>query len=331
MPPPRNHPPADGSSPAQQVQSSSHATCLAELRTALLKAEVSWESLIKTTELRCLEAAEGQRAAESEVESLKEALKAKDDVIEQLEEKLRAKRREILDLEKDMQRRREVARSQRKELAQLRHELALKDPLQALEIAVKDFPEPLAAAVEVAAEETGSSAPPHPEEAKQEEGERHRQETEEKPDWKEDREEEEEPKEDETKEHKQEQQVRRVALERSGSWSRRRGSSPMRRGRSPSASSASIRRRRGRRSDSRSRSRRGNKVWRGISGGGVGKGEAPPLCIRFLQGKCDRSGCSDRHLGGDDKRAAYETLRNKICRYGSECRRADCIFRHPAR
>eukprot|EP00927_Polykrikos_kofoidii_P020331 TRINITY_DN19625_c0_g1_i1.p1 TRINITY_DN19625_c0_g1~~TRINITY_DN19625_c0_g1_i1.p1 ORF type:complete len:660 (-),score=126.72 TRINITY_DN19625_c0_g1_i1:96-2075(-) len=114
------------------------------------------------------------------------------------------------------------------------------------------------------------------------------------------------------------------------------------------------------RSDSRSASRRGSHTasWHrqgnhsrgghyerrgsdhksgkgGDKGKGSTKGKADrdvPLCISYVMGNCQWSAnCRDRHPDPENCRAAKETLLSKPCRFGSQCKRRDCIFKHPAR
>jgi len=82
-------------------------------------------------------------------------------------------------------------------------------------------------------------------------------------------------------------------------------------------------------SSSRSRSRR---PWHSSSRGskGKGKGKEAALCIPFVFGKCvwgDR--CRERHPDAEDARLAKESLQSKVCRFGVDCKRKDCVFRHP--
>jgi len=82
-------------------------------------------------------------------------------------------------------------------------------------------------------------------------------------------------------------------------------------------------------SSSRSRSRR---PWHSSSRGSKGKskGKEAPLCIPFVFGKCvwgDR--CRERHPDAEDARLAKESLQSKSCRFGVDCKRKDCVFRHP--
>lgn len=86
----------------------------------------------------------------------------------------------------------------------------------------------------------------------------------------------------------------------------------------------------------RSRSRR---PWRTsyVPGGASSKGQIKGgkydtggLCIPFVIGNCHWGDkCHDRHPDPEDCRVAKESLQSKLCRFGTECRRRDCIFRHP--
>jgi len=86
----------------------------------------------------------------------------------------------------------------------------------------------------------------------------------------------------------------------------------------------------------RSRSRR---PWRTsyVPGGSASKGQnkgskydTGGLCIPFVIGNCHWGDkCRDRHPDLEDAKSAKESLQSKLCRFGTECRRRDCIFRHP--
>eukprot|EP00929_Paragymnodinium_shiwhaense_P009709 TRINITY_DN113986_c0_g1_i1.p1 TRINITY_DN113986_c0_g1~~TRINITY_DN113986_c0_g1_i1.p1 ORF type:complete len:326 (+),score=72.23 TRINITY_DN113986_c0_g1_i1:133-1110(+) len=99
-------------------------------------------------------------------------------------------------------------------------------------------------------------------------------------------------------------------------------------------------------SDSRSRSnsrrgRGGDRGGKSRGKGGGGKdgardaardGRDVPLCIAFVMGNCHRGNqCRDRHPDEENCKSARETLLNKICRFGNDCKRRDCIFKHPGK
>jgi len=93
-------------------------------------------------------------------------------------------------------------------------------------------------------------------------------------------------------------------------------------------------------SSSRSRSqgsRRGNGgeeqgSWADRRGRADARGVADAaLCIPFVVGSCrDGADCRLRHPTEELRQEALETLRRKVCKFGDQCRRADCIFRHDA-
>jgi len=63
-----------------------------------------------------------------------------------------------------------------------------------------------------------------------------------------------------------------------------------------------------------------------------GKGFDSALCIPFILGTCTAgNGCTLRHPVEDDIREAREALKRKVCRFGADCHRTDCIFRHDGR
>lgn len=62
--------------------------------------------------------------------------------------------------------------------------------------------------------------------------------------------------------------------------------------------------------------------------------EAEPvaLCIPYVMGSCKNGDeCALRHPDEDNCRQALMSLKKKVCRYGAECKRQDCIFIHEGR
>mmetsp|Transcript_51523 Transcript_51523/g.115929 ORF Transcript_51523/g.115929 Transcript_51523/m.115929 type:complete len:315 (-) Transcript_51523:62-1006(-) len=79
-------------------------------------------------------------------------------------------------------------------------------------------------------------------------------------------------------------------------------------------------------SGTRSRSRSGSTAVRRSKGAGKG----PSLCIPFIMGKCPWGyRCRERHPDPEDCKQAKESLMSKACRFGADCKRKDCIFKHP--
>lgn len=64
----------------------------------------------------------------------------------------------------------------------------------------------------------------------------------------------------------------------------------------------------------------------------AGRSDQGPLCIPFVMGNClagDK--CRNRHPRDDDLPNAREALKRKVCKFGADCKRRDCIFVHPGR
>merc|ERR1712183_1015147 len=94
--------------------------------------------------------------------------------------------------------------------------------------------------------------------------------------------------------------------------------SPVRRRRSLS--------RRSSRPRSRSRGRGGKSGGKSRSGSTT----AGSLCFFYIIGKCKKgSECTDRHPEKQDCKAILERMQKTSCRYGVDCKREECIFKHP--
>jgi len=126
---------------------------------------------------------------------------------------------------------------------------------------------------------------------------------------------------------------RELSRERSCSADTRcRGSgSPARRGHQGSKAREERHRYGTSRSRSRNRSRSRGQVPRHTAAKGRGKGKGqPPLCIPFVAGRCIWGAqCRDRHPDPEGAQKARESLMSRTCRFGLECFRKDCIFKHP--
>eukprot|EP00930_Biecheleria_cincta_P005766 TRINITY_DN106721_c0_g1_i1.p1 TRINITY_DN106721_c0_g1~~TRINITY_DN106721_c0_g1_i1.p1 ORF type:complete len:239 (+),score=39.73 TRINITY_DN106721_c0_g1_i1:53-769(+) len=91
-------------------------------------------------------------------------------------------------------------------------------------------------------------------------------------------------------------------------------------------------RRRNRSRDSRESSREQSRARSGKGrSGGKGEGKAK-LCIPYIIGDCMQGNrCPDRHPDPENCREARNSLKQKPCKFGGECRRNDCIFIHEGR
>lgn len=69
-----------------------------------------------------------------------------------------------------------------------------------------------------------------------------------------------------------------------------------------------------------------------IEDGAMMEAEPVALCIPYVMGSC-RNGdeCALRHPDEDNCRQALTSLKKKVCRYGADCKRQDCIFIHEGR
>lgn len=80
---------------------------------------------------------------------------------------------------------------------------------------------------------------------------------------------------------------------------------------------------------SRYRSRSREPINR--SGRASGRSDhVPHLCFFYVIGKCRKGdSCPDRHPPEDDCKRILSGMQRTMCRYGNECRRRECIFKHP--
>jgi len=105
-----------------------------------------------------------------------------------------------------------------------------------------------------------------------------------------------------------------------GSGARQASSSRSSSGRSSSA---------GRRSDRRGGAEGDLGSWVDRRRNVDGKSADTALCIPFLVGRCKAGeDCPQRHPSDSAVREARATLQRKVCRFGAQCHRAGCIFRH---
>eukprot|EP00425_Heterocapsa_triquetra_P019293 CAMPEP_0195126264 /NCGR_PEP_ID=MMETSP0448-20130528/134589_1 /TAXON_ID=66468 /ORGANISM="Heterocapsa triquestra, Strain CCMP 448" /LENGTH=81 /DNA_ID=CAMNT_0040163943 /DNA_START=14 /DNA_END=259 /DNA_ORIENTATION=+ len=67
----------------------------------------------------------------------------------------------------------------------------------------------------------------------------------------------------------------------------------------------------------------------GSRGRGKGKGKGG-VCFLYIIDKCRKGdSCEDRHPDKYEVRTMRERMENTACRFGGDCTRRDCVFKHP--
>eukprot|EP00927_Polykrikos_kofoidii_P055127 TRINITY_DN4942_c1_g1_i1.p1 TRINITY_DN4942_c1_g1~~TRINITY_DN4942_c1_g1_i1.p1 ORF type:complete len:487 (+),score=86.64 TRINITY_DN4942_c1_g1_i1:70-1530(+) len=316
--------------------SSEAAACLADVRAALTKAESVAESLVSEEELQrqlgrmAEEAREAVKKARLEAAVSREMQESAENRVDRLEEKLDSKRVHIKKLEEEIFEMQNKMDNKKKEMKELEGAaLKLRDENRMLQArlqtslsgALKDYSsknkQPDKDSHLATREKTGSRP-----RSRSSQGSKSRALPSGLP----------------SKRH-------RSASGSSMSCSPRsspvRGPQPKGRSRSGSGASRSVSskrqaardrrdsRGRGRNGTRRSHSRRSKSRGRSRSRGKGADGQVP-LCIPYVQGTCRRGDkCRDRHPDRDDCRQILDGLQRKPCRYGEQCKRRDCIFKHP--
>eukprot|EP00927_Polykrikos_kofoidii_P062740 TRINITY_DN57540_c0_g1_i1.p1 TRINITY_DN57540_c0_g1~~TRINITY_DN57540_c0_g1_i1.p1 ORF type:complete len:351 (-),score=56.20 TRINITY_DN57540_c0_g1_i1:131-1183(-) len=65
-------------------------------------------------------------------------------------------------------------------------------------------------------------------------------------------------------------------------------------------------------------------------GSGGGPGGVGTLCFLYIIGKCSQGdSCVSRHPDKEDCKQILVRMQRTSCRYGADCKRRDCVFRHP--